>query len=362
MALSRVTTWSAGQTLTASALNGEFDNLLSNALSLISPLTAALDFNGNQLQNLSAGSVSSPGAYFTGDSDTGPYRSAANTYDITTGGVRGLSITTNTGGTPAASAYLQIIQRETTESDGVKLAAQGTGANILLALVPKGTGYVEIPAGTTPGAAWQPGLAISRSNGDINDGLGGISTGTLDLIAGGRVVLRASQYASATNYVKLWGGPTSSPATITAWGSDAQPILQLGSPGAIVQMGTAFIPAIFTGVGPAPANALFADNTIKAWVIFDDTPTILASYNIASISKPGGTTAEHEITFTRAMASTPYMVFGLVEPTQGSATGGYLSHRHGTAQTTTMVRIIAHNQSGTNQAMSLYYVAIAGSQ
>jgi hypothetical protein len=43
MALSRVTTWSSGQVLTASALNGEFNNILNNALSLISPLTAGLD-------------------------------------------------------------------------------------------------------------------------------------------------------------------------------------------------------------------------------------------------------------------------------------------------------------------------------
>ncbi len=316
MALSRVTTWSSGQTLTASALNGEFDNILSNALSLISPLSGALDFNGNQLQNLSAGSVSSPGAYFTGDSDTGPYRSAANTYDITTGGVRGLSVTTNTGGTPAASAYLQVIQRNVTEADGVKLATQGTGSNIPLVLAPKGTGYVEIPAGTTPGAAWQPGLAISRSSGDVNDGIGGISTGTLDLIAGGRVVLRASQYASATNYVKMWGGPTSSPATITAWGSDAQPILQLGSPGAIVQMGTAFIPAIFSGAGPAPANAIFAETTVKAWAIFDSTPTISASHGIASVSKPA--TGIFTVTLSRAMASTPYMVMCMPDRTGAS--------------------------------------------
>lgn len=51
MALSRVTTWISGDVLTAAALNGEFNNLLNNALSLISPLTGTLDFNNNQATN-----------------------------------------------------------------------------------------------------------------------------------------------------------------------------------------------------------------------------------------------------------------------------------------------------------------------
>ncbi len=49
MALARVTTWISGETLTASALNSEFNNVLDNATSLISPLTAALDMNGKEL-------------------------------------------------------------------------------------------------------------------------------------------------------------------------------------------------------------------------------------------------------------------------------------------------------------------------
>jgi hypothetical protein len=49
MALARVTTWSSGEVLTAAALNAEYDNILSNALSLISPITGTLDLNGNEL-------------------------------------------------------------------------------------------------------------------------------------------------------------------------------------------------------------------------------------------------------------------------------------------------------------------------
>ena len=52
MAISRVTTWASGNTLTAAALNGEFNNILDNALSLISPLTANLNVNNYQLTNV----------------------------------------------------------------------------------------------------------------------------------------------------------------------------------------------------------------------------------------------------------------------------------------------------------------------
>ena len=52
MALSRLTTWSSGQVLTASALNAEFDQLINSSLSLISPLTGTLDANNNQVSGM----------------------------------------------------------------------------------------------------------------------------------------------------------------------------------------------------------------------------------------------------------------------------------------------------------------------
>lgn len=95
MAISRVTTWIAGQVLTASALNGEFNNIIDNALSLISPLTADLDFNGNDLVNLNAGTVGAPGLSFNSDSDLGVYRIAANQLGISAGGTQAAAFTTS---------------------------------------------------------------------------------------------------------------------------------------------------------------------------------------------------------------------------------------------------------------------------
>ncbi len=52
MAIARVTTWNAGDVLTAAALNAEYNNILNNATSLISPLTAALDGGGQSITNV----------------------------------------------------------------------------------------------------------------------------------------------------------------------------------------------------------------------------------------------------------------------------------------------------------------------
>ena len=52
MAISRVKSWVANEVLTASDLNAEFNNVLNNALSLVSPLTGTLNFNGNLATNL----------------------------------------------------------------------------------------------------------------------------------------------------------------------------------------------------------------------------------------------------------------------------------------------------------------------
>jgi len=51
MALGRVKVWAALEDLNAADLNAEFNNILNNALSLISPLTGILDLNNFQITN-----------------------------------------------------------------------------------------------------------------------------------------------------------------------------------------------------------------------------------------------------------------------------------------------------------------------
>jgi hypothetical protein len=52
MALSRIKTWSDAEVLTAADLNGEFNNILNNALTLISPLTGPLNVDGQDLTSV----------------------------------------------------------------------------------------------------------------------------------------------------------------------------------------------------------------------------------------------------------------------------------------------------------------------
>ena len=59
MSLARVTVWSAGQVLTAAALNGEFDNILNNPGTLISPISANLNFGNFQAVNMRLENVTS---------------------------------------------------------------------------------------------------------------------------------------------------------------------------------------------------------------------------------------------------------------------------------------------------------------
>ena len=75
MAITRVKTWSNNEILTHTDLNGEFDNILNNANSLISPLTGDLSAGNNSITNLEAGTATAPaiagnngttvGLYFT---------------------------------------------------------------------------------------------------------------------------------------------------------------------------------------------------------------------------------------------------------------------------------------------------------
>ena len=114
MALSRTKVWVA-EVLTFADLNAEFNGILNNALSLISPLTGSLDLDGNSL-TLDAAAV------------TSVVSSAAVSWNFTSGAKSGTPATTgsianysaqtftdsNTAGSGTAAAYVAYaIQRPT---------------------------------------------------------------------------------------------------------------------------------------------------------------------------------------------------------------------------------------------------------
>ncbi len=107
MALSRIKTWTT-EVLTASDLNAEFDNILDNATSLITPLTGTVNANSNILSN----------AIFThtvvtfADGDATPSVAAGTVFK--TANTTPTTITALDGGTNGQFIYLVINDANTT--------------------------------------------------------------------------------------------------------------------------------------------------------------------------------------------------------------------------------------------------------
>src|SRR3972149_8920122 len=98
MALTRLNSFATGSVVTNAIGTGEFDNIYNNALTLISPLTAALDAGGFRITALSAGSLASPSLQFTGDANTGIYSPAAEQVAIVCAGAAAATFTTGATG------------------------------------------------------------------------------------------------------------------------------------------------------------------------------------------------------------------------------------------------------------------------
>ena len=98
--------------------------------------------SGGVATNFAAGTVSAPGLYVTGDTNTGFYQATADTLSATAGGVEAARFNTAASGVN----YLTVTPSATTAA--VQLATAGTDSNINLAIIPKGTGRVGIGTAT----------------------------------------------------------------------------------------------------------------------------------------------------------------------------------------------------------------------
>jgi len=99
----------------------------------------------------------------------------------------------------------------------------------------------------------------------------------------------------------------------------------------------------------SPARQQFHPSAAKAWVKFNAAGTILASYNIASVTKNG--TGDYTITYTTAFSSAEYGIAIGFCPSS-SATGSivlkmiYLDSAN--LPTTTTCRVLCRNFAGSN--------------
>jgi hypothetical protein len=125
VALSRVKTWIAGEVLTASDLNSEFNNILNNGVDLWSPASKDIDINGNKII-LDADADSS----ITADTD--------DQIDFELAGFDVLSLKT------VASAVNTLTYTAAATTTDLAIAASGSDSNSSIDRQTTGTGELKV--------------------------------------------------------------------------------------------------------------------------------------------------------------------------------------------------------------------------
>lgn len=280
MTLARVHTWVSGEVLTASDLNAEFNSILNNPTALITPLTGNLALGAFSLTGLGAGTASTPSLSFTGDTNTGLFSPAA---------------------------------------DQISLSAGGGTAFSVVSRAP-GTAYAEFAQSAAIGERFYPPLTF----GNPDDGVMSVSGGTIDLIAGGRRVLRASAYANATNYLLVSPSQSGLAVRLEVAGADTDVglVIDTKNAGGLIlgsadtggiSAATHFVPVSISS-NPPIVSALYAQNTPKAWVNFtgrntNGTAVINSSFNVSDVTRTAA--GSYTITYRRAfIAASNYSVTG----------------------------------------------------
>jgi hypothetical protein len=111
MALSRVKTWSAGEVLTASDLNAEFNNILDNGQALVSPWVGQFDLNGETL-------------IVDADADTSIDSATDDTLDFTIAGADDFRMTANTF-TALSGSSINVVSGDITVDAGALTITDG---------------------------------------------------------------------------------------------------------------------------------------------------------------------------------------------------------------------------------------------
>ena len=165
MALNRIKTWVSDEELSSSDLNAEFSNILTNALSLISPVTGTLDLNGNEL-------------ILDADADTSITSSQDDRIDFRIGGTDSMFIGHAAGNT---AGFVTVDP----------LAFTATANTSIARLMVAGTNALTVPAGTTAIAA---GLHVAEPN----------LTATGTITSAVSLYIAAAPTEGGTNNYALW--------------------------------------------------------------------------------------------------------------------------------------------------------------
>jgi hypothetical protein len=189
LALARVKTWIAGEVLTASDLNAEYNNILTNARSLISPLTGVLDMDGFEL-------------IMDGDADSSLTADTNNRLDVRLGGVD-LFVFDGT----AASLVNGFTFTAAATGSGASIASTGSDTNIPITVKGKGTGHVILGQATSTDVRLAADQPLTDSSGNE--------------------LMKFVKAASAINEVTIANAATNNSPVILASGGDTNITIQL---------------------------------------------------------------------------------------------------------------------------------------
>lgn len=246
MALSRQHTFVTGETLTASLLNAEFDNILNNAASLISPLPSGLDLNG-QILTIDADADSTLREY---SDDVVVFRLQGFDALILDGDVatpvNGITFTSAATGTaPALTAHGETnvavtlagkgtgaVQLGQTSSVGVTLVADqailDSSANEYLKWSKTASAVNEFTVANAA-TAGRPTLSVTGGDTDIGATLKAKGAGTTIIAdgSGNEVIIAGAATSSAVNEITITNAATGTGASIGASGGDSNIDLRL---------------------------------------------------------------------------------------------------------------------------------------
>lgn len=353
MAISRTTTWSSGQTLTASALNAEFNNIINNGTSLWSPATSSVSLGGFALVLDAAGvssvqSSGSSGLLYTAGDKSGSVSTTGSSFNI----AAATFTDTGTAGSGTATAWVANgLQRPTvaasntsvTTTDAATLyIANGPAAGSNQTLTNSwglwvDDGAVRLDLTTSKASAASAvcrALYLPAATQTIS-GSTNITTATgYNYIEIGQPTLSAASAMTITNAATLYiadapaasgAGPAAISNPYAIWvdsgavrfdgaatiggaltqtgALDANSTMTLS--GTLTMDGTnnAIIPA--AAPSTPVAHGLYRDNICKGWghvSVSGGTPTLNADYNVTSItdSGVGELTVTWETDFTSA--------------------------------------------------------------
>lgn len=312
MALARVKTWISGEVLTASDLNAEFNNILSNARSLISPLTASLDMDGFEF-------------ILDGDADTSIDAATDDRIDFKLGGVD-LFILDGT----AASLVNGITFTGAATGSGATISSTGSDTNVPITLRGKGTGAVLLGQATSTDVRLVADQPIADSSG--NEFIKFTKTGT----AVNEITVVNSATGNAVQ-IQATGGDTDISLNLVPKGTG---VLQSGGTAvAVAGKQSIWIPAIAmisrTTSGAAPGSTEMATNDIMVRTLdFDAATDEFAQFSIAMPKSWNESTVTAKFYWSHAATITNFAVIWGLQALAVSNDDA-LDTAVGTAQTTT---------------------------